>query len=115
MRRVLMEPKNSEILHQQVENETVLDNQEFVNFLSCLPKERVIEAYDSYQYQGFWYNPPLLHGIFNFQKYFQSRKNDIFLLTAPKSGTTWLKAIIYALINREVHPLSSDYSASLAQ
>ncbi|WOG83518.1 hypothetical protein DCAR_0102694 [Daucus carota subsp. sativus] len=38
-------------------------------------------------------------------KLFQAQENDIFLVTAPKSGTTWLKAVLYALINREAcHP-----------
>ncbi|WOH15745.1 hypothetical protein DCAR_0935289 [Daucus carota subsp. sativus] len=104
-----MEPKTSQLPHKPVEDETLLYNQEFLEFLSGLPKERVIEKFESYQYQGFWYNPPLLHGIFNMQKHFQPCENDIFLVTAPKSGTTWLKALIYALMNREAHPPQSPH------
>ncbi|KAL1803568.1 hypothetical protein ACET3Z_032215 [Daucus carota] len=80
-----------------------VDNQELENLLSSLPKERGIIPSYSYQYQGFWYSPITLQGIINCQKYFQPRENDIFLVTSPKSGTTWLKAILFALVNREAH------------
>ncbi|XP_074375537.1 cytosolic sulfotransferase 13-like [Apium graveolens] len=100
-----MEPKSSEPYHQQVDDETiVLDNNELENLLSSLPKERSIITPYKYQYQGFWYSVPLLLGVITCQKHFQPRENDIFIVTAPKSGTTWMKAILYALINREAHP-----------
>lgn len=101
-----MEPKASSPPHQQVDDEAFY-SQEFDEFLLSLPKQVAIEPHYAYQYQGFWYNPPLLQGIYNFQKYLQPRKNDIFLVTSPKSGTTWMKAIIYALINRDAHPPKS--------
>ncbi|KAK1385402.1 Sulfotransferase [Heracleum sosnowskyi] len=78
---------------------------EFEDLLSSLPRMEGINAAYVYQYQGFWYGPLGLQGLIDCQKHFQAHKNDIFLVTAPKSGTTWLKAIIYALINREAfHP-----------
>ncbi|XP_074343727.1 cytosolic sulfotransferase 8-like [Apium graveolens] len=76
---------------------------QFEEFLSSLPKEEGIFEPNSYQYQGFWYPRISLQGLISCQQHFQARKNDIFLVTAPKSGTTWLKAILYALINRDVH------------
>lgn len=97
-----MEPETiSQPPHKQVDDETVI--QEFGELVSSLPKVSVQESY-IYQYQGFWFPPKSLQGVVNCQKYFQPRENDIFLVTAPKSGTTWLKAILYALINREAHP-----------
>lgn len=79
--------------------------QKFKEFLSSLPKEEGIFEPDSYEYQGFWYSSIGLQGVISCQEHFQARKNDKFLITAPKSGTTWLKAIIYALINSEAyHP-----------
>ncbi|WOG83520.1 hypothetical protein DCAR_0102696 [Daucus carota subsp. sativus] len=75
------------------------------DLLASLPRqEGILEPY-SYQYQGFWYSSTVLKSLIDCQNQFQARENDIFLVTAPKSGTTWFKAIIYALINREAcHP-----------
>ncbi|XP_074376397.1 cytosolic sulfotransferase 15-like [Apium graveolens] len=98
-----MESKSSPPLHHN----QAANNEEVEDMLSSFPKERGILAPYAYQYQGFWYYSKQLPGIFNFQKHFQPRKNDIFLATSPKSGTTWMKAILYALINREVYPPTS--------
>ncbi|KAL1803591.1 hypothetical protein DCAR_0935272 [Daucus carota subsp. sativus] len=114
-----MEPKLSPPLaHEHLKD--ILSNEEFVDILTTFPKERGIISSYSYQYQGFWHNPVHLHGIINFQKHYEPRENDIFLATAPKSGTTWLRAILYALINRKTyppndpnHPLLSKNSHSL--
>ena len=82
------------------------------DLLSSLPREEGINSAYSYQYQGFWYGPTLLQGLIDCQQHFHAHENDVFLVTSPKSGTTWLKAILYALINREAcspqdphHPL----------
>lgn len=98
-----MDPVTSQPLHQKVNDEKVY-NQEFKDLLSSLPKERGLAPTYSYQYQGFWYSPLALQGVIDCQNYFEPRENDILLVTAPKSGTTWLKAIIYTLINQEAHP-----------
>ncbi|KAK1387248.1 Sulfotransferase [Heracleum sosnowskyi] len=84
--------------------EQVDDNKEFEDLLSSLPREKGFMSSSSYQYQGFWYPPSLLQGVINCQKHLKPLENDIFIVTAPKSGTTWMKGIIYALMNREAHP-----------
>ncbi|KAK1387249.1 Sulfotransferase [Heracleum sosnowskyi] len=93
-----MEPKPAQPLEQ------VDDNKEFEDLLSSLPREKGFMSSSSYQYQGFWYPPSILQGVINFQKHFKPRENDIFIVTTPKAGTTWMRGIIYALMNREAHP-----------
>ncbi|GAA0186247.1 transferase [Lithospermum erythrorhizon] len=59
---------------------------------------------------GFWLPPKVLQGIISCQNHFQSQDCDIILSTFPKCGTTWLKAFIFTIINRNKHsPLSQEY------
>ncbi|WCJ28654.1 Cytosolic sulfotransferase 17 [Euphorbia peplus] len=53
-----------------------------------------------YKYQNFWYYEFALKVILLFQKKFIPQPDDIFLATTPKSGTTWLKALAFAIHTR---------------
>ncbi|XVF49912.1 hypothetical protein PTKIN_Ptkin04bG0054200 [Pterospermum kingtungense] len=63
------------------------------------------------QYQGFWLSPNLaLKSALWIQHEFKVQPTDIFLASFPKTGTTWLKSLIFATINRtrfdfSTHPL----------
>ncbi|XP_054825545.1 cytosolic sulfotransferase 5-like [Prosopis cineraria] len=64
-----------------------------------------------FQYQGFWFLKKLKQGVLRCQNQFQARDTDVLLVTSPKSGTTWLKALIFAIMNRKTHdpsPTQSD-------
>lgn len=52
-------------------------------------------------YQGCWYTPNLLKGVLAFQKQFEARDTDIILASTPKAGTTWLKSLIFVIMNRD--------------
>ncbi|CDY68549.1 BnaA08g31560D [Brassica napus] len=60
-----------------------------------------------YNYQGCWYYPNTLLGVRNFQKGFKPQETDIVIASFPKSGTTWLKALTFALLERSKNS-SSD-------
>ncbi|CAN7012482.1 hypothetical protein Bca4012_030819 [Brassica carinata] len=60
------------------------------------------------QYQGCWYYYNTLQGVLNFQSGFQPQDTDIILASYPKSGTTWLKALTVALMER---PKNNSYSS----
>ncbi|KAL1220268.1 Cytosolic sulfotransferase 12 [Cardamine amara subsp. amara] len=83
-------------------------NQECDELMSSLPKDRSFFAEYLYQYQGFWYPPNILEGILLCQKLFEAKDSDIILVTNPKSGTTWLKSLVFALLNRHKFPVSSS-------
>ncbi|KAF3507034.1 hypothetical protein F2Q69_00000254 [Brassica cretica] len=64
------------------------------------------------KYQGCWYYHNTLQAVISFQNNFQPQETDIILSSSPKSGTTWLKALTVALLERskhhDDHPLLSD-------
>ncbi|CAI8583426.1 unnamed protein product [Vicia faba] len=79
-------------------------SQDCKELLSTLPIEKGWLKPTMHQYQGFWFCPTRLHCVLSCQKSFQAFDTDILLVTAPKSGTTWLKALTFALINRNKYP-----------
>ncbi|XP_010425174.1 PREDICTED: cytosolic sulfotransferase 12-like [Camelina sativa] len=82
--------------------------QETRDLISSLAKEKGWLVSEMYQYQGRWHTQALLQGILICQKRFEAKDSDIILVTNPKSGTTWLKALVYALLNRHKFPVSSS-------
>ncbi|KAJ3707329.1 hypothetical protein LUZ61_011034 [Rhynchospora tenuis] len=56
-------------------------------------------------YKGVWISEFLLRGALAMQQHLKSRPTDLFLACSPKSGTTWLKALIFATLTRNSYPL----------
>ncbi|XP_009114137.1 cytosolic sulfotransferase 12 [Brassica rapa] len=81
--------------------------QETRDLISSLPSEKGWLVSQIYQFQGRWHTEALLQGILTCQKHFKAKDSDIILVTNPKSGTTWLKSLVFALINRHKFPVSS--------
>lgn len=73
--------------------------QECRELISSLPAETGWVVDHLYQYQGFWHTSRELQGVLACQKHFQAQDSDILLVTTPKAGTTWLKAITFAIVN----------------
>ncbi|KAJ3706873.1 hypothetical protein LUZ61_010578 [Rhynchospora tenuis] len=70
-----------------------------------------------YKYQNFWYPEHLLPHTLDMQATFKAQPSDIILATMMKSGTTWLKAIIFSVVKRhqytsaqKKHPLLDSNS-----
>uniref|UniRef100_A0A7N0TVC4 Sulfotransferase n=1 Tax=Kalanchoe fedtschenkoi TaxID=63787 RepID=A0A7N0TVC4_KALFE len=75
--------------------------EECEKLLQSLPKAQGwVGSPPLYKYEGNWYYSATLQGVISSQKHFQSQHTDIILATIPKSGTTWLKAIGYSIVNR---------------
>ncbi|CAI0378333.1 unnamed protein product [Linum tenue] len=50
---------------------------------------------------GFWYQVPLADRMAAFRSRFEPRSDDILLTTFRKTGTTWLKALCYNILDKE--------------
>ncbi|KAF7827938.1 cytosolic sulfotransferase 12-like [Senna tora] len=87
------------LLPNMIEKEENI-SQECRDIISGLPREEGWFQNSLYQFQGFWHQAWLIQGALGFQKHFKACDDDILLVTTPKSGTTWLKAILYATLNR---------------
>ncbi|XP_026450841.1 cytosolic sulfotransferase 15-like [Papaver somniferum] len=59
-------------------------------------------------YQGFWVSAEALENIKDFQQNFNALDTDILVGSHPKSGTVWLKALAFAIINRTRYPFFSS-------
>ncbi|KAL3746349.1 hypothetical protein ACJRO7_015326 [Eucalyptus globulus] len=79
------------------------------DLLSSLPSEEGWFQTSLRLYRGFWLPSRHLNGVVACQNHFQAHPSDILLVTSPKCGTTWLKAILFALLNR------AEYSDSNPQ
>jgi estrone sulfotransferase len=79
--------------------------------MSTLPKVKGLRGDDYYLYQGFWYAPFFLEGLMSVQEHFNPQSTDIFVASFPKTGTTWLKALTFAIFTRS--RLSGSTTSSL--
>ncbi|KAK0593027.1 hypothetical protein LWI29_029453 [Acer saccharum] len=77
------------------------ETEELKELLVTLPKEKGWRTPFIYKFQGFWSQPKEIQSILSFQKHFKTSESDVVLATIPKSGTTWLKALAFAIINRK--------------
>jgi hypothetical protein len=65
-------------------------------------------------YQGTWVLAPWAPGIMAVQRgLFAPRRGDVVLASAPKCGTTWLKALAFATMARAAHPPAHDAAQPL--
>ncbi|KAK2969530.1 hypothetical protein RJ640_029823 [Escallonia rubra] len=78
-------------------------------FLLSLPKEKGWRTRYLYQYQGQWCQAKQTLAIVSFQKHFQAEASDIMVATVPRSGTIWLKALVFAIVNRQRFGVSDDH------
>ncbi|KAK9068874.1 hypothetical protein SSX86_012990 [Deinandra increscens subsp. villosa] len=53
-----------------------------------------------YRYQGIWLFPDSLLGVMLMQNHFKHHPTDIILSSFMKSGTTWLRSLMFTILNR---------------
>ncbi|EOA39226.1 hypothetical protein CARUB_v10012203mg [Capsella rubella] len=79
------------------------DDEENASLISALPSDVGFDGTKLFKYQGCWHDSTSLQGILNFQRGFKPQDTDIIVASFPKCGTTWLKALIVALLERSNH------------
>ncbi|MBA0608473.1 hypothetical protein Godav_020690 [Gossypium davidsonii] len=65
-----------------------------------LPRSKGWWLDELFHYQGFWMSSFPIRGSMLISDHFKPRPTDIIVATSPKCGTTWLRALIFSIINR---------------
>lgn len=52
------------------------------------------------QINGFWFMPEHVSGVKRVLNEFKPRQHDVILASFPKTGTTWMKSLLYSIVNR---------------
>ncbi|KAG8497326.1 hypothetical protein CXB51_008516 [Gossypium anomalum] len=68
--------------------------------LPTLPQSKGWWVDQLFQYQGFWIHSLGIRGSMLINDHFKPRPTDIIVATSPKCGTTWLRALLFSIINR---------------
>ncbi|XP_058185581.1 cytosolic sulfotransferase 5-like [Rhododendron vialii] len=67
------------------------------------PEVKQIGDHDSGDYlnqcHGFWLTPIFVQATEELLKQFKPLPNDVILASFPKTGTTWLKSLLYSIVN----------------
>ncbi|XP_019167720.1 PREDICTED: cytosolic sulfotransferase 15-like [Ipomoea nil] len=66
---------------------------------NSLPEEKWWGGQILQQINGFWLLPMMIPGIQRTVAEFKPHPNDVILASFPKTGTTWLKSLLYSIIN----------------
>ncbi|KAJ8756259.1 hypothetical protein K2173_025071 [Erythroxylum novogranatense] len=76
--------------------------------LDQLPREFYWGTLDIHKFEGFWYHPQVLDPLMAMRRHFQARDDDIILASSMKTGTTWLKALCYCIMEDKKDSTSDD-------
>ncbi|KAD3067783.1 hypothetical protein E3N88_35663 [Mikania micrantha] len=79
------------------------------HLLETLPKGRGWRTQHLYNYNGFWLGPMTLNANLLLHTYFKCEPTNIILASFMKSGTTWLKALMFSTLNRDRYSFSNHY------
>ncbi|KAL0297351.1 UNVERIFIED_CONTAM: Cytosolic sulfotransferase 15 [Sesamum radiatum] len=83
-------------------------NDEFQELLQTLEQQPNWDGRRILKYEGFWFPARCLPIILSSQKRFKAKGTDIILSTMPKCGTTWLKALVFSIANRDVFSIEQS-------
>ncbi|XP_027155514.1 cytosolic sulfotransferase 5-like [Coffea eugenioides] len=76
--------------------------------LDQLPKISYGDTFTLYQWEGFWYAPRHLEAAKSVQSNFEARDDDIILASSLKTGTIWLKALLFCIMGPKISDINED-------
>ncbi|XP_075656919.1 flavonol sulfotransferase-like [Castanea sativa] len=76
------------------------NHNKFKEIMSTIPRRKDAWGFDLYLYEGFWCGSFQFEGMLSAQEHFKPQPNQVILSSTPKSGTTWLKALTFAIMTR---------------
>jgi estrone sulfotransferase len=93
----------------QIEESSATNSSPQTDPISKLPSRETLSE-PLFLYKNFWFRRSFIERIMLLEASFKARHDDIILATNPKCGTTWLKALSFAITNRSLydfgnHPL----------
>ncbi|OMP07902.1 hypothetical protein COLO4_06954 [Corchorus olitorius] len=77
------------------------DSCKLPDLLEQLPQESFWDK-PLYQWDGFWYRAYHLEAAMAFRSQFRPLQDDVFLASPMKTGTTWLKALCFSILQRQL-------------
>ncbi|KAI3503431.1 hypothetical protein L1887_31872 [Cichorium endivia] len=80
--------------------------QEYKHLIKTIPNSKGWSGQTLYNYNCFWLTPTILKSNLLLHTYFRSQPTDIVLASVMKSGTTWLKALMFSTLNRHRYSFS---------
>ncbi|CAL5069008.1 unnamed protein product [Urochloa decumbens] len=79
--------------------------QRYANSVSSLPSAEGLSHLPLYRHHQGWQGSRMcIAGAMAANACFAARPSDIVIATLPKSGTTWIKSLLYATVRRREHP-----------
>ncbi|XP_057795597.1 cytosolic sulfotransferase 15-like [Salvia miltiorrhiza] len=68
--------------------------------LSSLPRGYWLGDDYLVQLGGFWFRPQFVKPMKRVINHYNPLPSDVIMVTSPKTGTTWLKSLLYSILNR---------------
>ncbi|GJZ53249.1 cytosolic sulfotransferase 5-like protein [Tanacetum coccineum] len=102
-------PINLEDQIQDDEHESYMAlNKNQDHLLATLPKDKGWRSENIFLYKNTWLSSEVIRGLLLINNnYFRPEPTDIFLAAFMKCGTTWLKALMFAITNRHRYEFSN--------
>lgn len=94
-------PQHDQEEEEEIEYDEAL-YQSYTRYVSTLPENRTCT--NLRRYQGFWMKESWIPATLAARDHFVARPDDVFLASVPKSGTTWLKSLVFSVVHRGRHP-----------